>query len=321
MEQGKKRQRGRSEHRENRNESGQSPINEFEWLLIATRGIRFKPDRAAVRSELEAHLEDKRADLQRIFPNLSHEEAQARTLEAMGDPAELGRELARIHKPWLGYLWVASRWALGLSLALAVVLWGGRGLSELENRRTLEEVNQGKVPYGEQVYEYYFAGDPAASFPRQEGEIQGETGITRTPVRWAEETETIRAGLYTLAVTRGALWRLEGESIEEPGAESPRYVLECELTVTGLPGLPLHPEAAYQISGLDSLGNTYQNTRGGHSTGQPYILAMELAGQGLEQRYRLSVWEVPPEAEWFRLEYSWGGVGWNLTVPLKEERV
>ena len=54
---------------------------------------------------------------------------------------------------------------------------------------------------------------------------------------------------------------------------------------------------------------------------QPYILAMELTGQGLEQRYRLSLWEVSPQAEWFRLEYSWGGVDWNLTVPLKEERV
>ena len=292
-----------------------------EWLNIAVAGIRFRPDRAAVRAELAAHLEDKQADLQRIFPDLSHGEAEARALVAMGDPAALARELAKIHRPWLGYLWMASRWALGLSLALALVLWGGRGLSELENRRTLEEVNQGKVPYGEQVYEYYFAGDSAASFPCQEGEVQGETGITRTPVRWAEETEAIRAGLYSLAVTRGALWRLEGESIGEPGAQSPRYVLECELNVTSLPGLPLHPEAAYQISGVDSLGNTYQNTGGGHGTGQPYILAMELAGQGLKQRYRLSVWEVSPQAEWFRLEYSWGGVDWNLTIPLKEERV
>ena len=41
------------------------------WLDTATRGIRFKPDRAAVRAELAAHLEDKRADLQRIFPDLS----------------------------------------------------------------------------------------------------------------------------------------------------------------------------------------------------------------------------------------------------------
>lgn len=67
------------------------------WLDTATRGIRFKPDRAAVRVELAAHLEDKRADLQRIFPDLSHQEAEVRALAAMGDPEELGRELASIH--------------------------------------------------------------------------------------------------------------------------------------------------------------------------------------------------------------------------------
>ncbi len=292
-----------------------------QWLDKAVAGIRFRPDRAAVRAEPAAHLEDKQADLQRIFPDIPPQEAEVRALEAMGDPEVLGRELANIHRPWLGYLWMASQWALGVALALALVLWGGRGLSELENRRTLEEVNQGKAPYGERVYEYYLAGDPEVPFPQQEGENEVETGITRTPVRWAEETETIRAGLYALAVSRGALWRLAGEGIQEPGTQSPRYVLECELTVTGLPGLPLHPEAAYHISGFDSLGNTYQNTRGGHGTETAYILAMELAGKGLNQRYRLSVWEVPPQAEWFRLEYSWGGVDWTLTVPLKEERI
>ena len=40
-----------------------------QWLDAATRGIRFGPDRRAVRAELEAHLEDKALDLQRIFPD------------------------------------------------------------------------------------------------------------------------------------------------------------------------------------------------------------------------------------------------------------
>lgn len=75
------------------------------WLDTAVKGVRFGPDRAAVRAELEAHLEDKQADLRRIFPDMTAEEAETRTLEDMGDPAEIGKELARIHKPWLGYLW------------------------------------------------------------------------------------------------------------------------------------------------------------------------------------------------------------------------
>ena len=39
-----------------------------QWLDRATAGIRFKPDREEVRAELEAHLEDKALDFQRIFP-------------------------------------------------------------------------------------------------------------------------------------------------------------------------------------------------------------------------------------------------------------
>ena len=81
-----------------------------QWLDEAVKGIRFGPDRAAVRAELEAHLEDKAADLQRIFPDMLPEDAEARALEDMGDPAEIGKELARIHRPWLGYLWRASKW-------------------------------------------------------------------------------------------------------------------------------------------------------------------------------------------------------------------
>ena len=89
------------------------------WLDTATAGIRFGPDRAAVRGELEAHLEDKAADLQRIFPDMTAEEAEARAVKEMGDAAEIGRELAKLHRPWLGYLWRASKWA---AAALVLVL-------------------------------------------------------------------------------------------------------------------------------------------------------------------------------------------------------
>ena len=91
------------------------------WLDTAVAGIRFKPDQRAVRAELQAHLEDKTADLRRIFPDMTDEEAEVRAVEEMGDAAEIGKELARLHKPWLGYLWTASRVLLGLGLALLAV--------------------------------------------------------------------------------------------------------------------------------------------------------------------------------------------------------
>ena len=99
------------------------------WLETATAGIPFGPDRRAVRRELEEHLEDKARDLQRIFPDLTREAALERACAGMGDAAEVGRALARVHRPWLGYLWRASQVLLALALVwLAVVViplaWG-----------------------------------------------------------------------------------------------------------------------------------------------------------------------------------------------------
>ena len=86
------------------------------WLDTAVKKIRFKPDRREVRAELSAHLEDKALDFQRIFPDMTQEEAQERAVSDMGDPAEVGKELAKVHKPWPGYLWRVSQVLLAVPL-------------------------------------------------------------------------------------------------------------------------------------------------------------------------------------------------------------
>ena len=75
-------------------------MNRLEWLDTATKKILFRPDRKAVRKELEAHLEDLRE-----ASGLDEETAVA----SMGDPAALAEELSRLHRPWWGYLWRASQ--------------------------------------------------------------------------------------------------------------------------------------------------------------------------------------------------------------------
>ena len=92
-----------------------------DWLNTAVSGIRFKPDRAAVEQELREHLEDKIEDLQRFY-HLSREEAEEMALGQMGDAEKIGREMAKIHKPWLGYLWELSRVLAWLCVILVVVL-------------------------------------------------------------------------------------------------------------------------------------------------------------------------------------------------------
>ena len=88
------------------------------WLDTAVSGIRFGPDRRAVRAELEGHIEDKTADLQRIFPDIPESEARDRALAGMGDAEELKISLSKIHKPWLGYSNSAYQ-ELGVNLELS----------------------------------------------------------------------------------------------------------------------------------------------------------------------------------------------------------
>lgn len=77
------------------------------WAFQACAHIRFKPDRAAVEEELLAHLEDKAEAILRE-KELTVYEAERQALASMGDADEVGRQLAAVYRPWLGYLWLWS---------------------------------------------------------------------------------------------------------------------------------------------------------------------------------------------------------------------
>ena len=144
-----------------------------QWLDAATNRIRFKPDRAAVRAELDAHLEDKIQDLRRIFPNLSAWEATQQALAGMGDPEEIGRELAKLHKPWLGYLWRLSQ----VVLALALICLGGLAALGLWGRLTDTPAPASGLEYDRAVS---FSGPDALSAGfytlQAEGELRYDAG-------------------------------------------------------------------------------------------------------------------------------------------------
>lgn len=89
------------------------------WIAEVLYCVRFLPDRKAIRQELEAHYEDHVRDLERL--GYDHQLARKRALGTMGDPVEVGQALDRVHKPWLGWLWLASKGILMLSCFL--LLW------------------------------------------------------------------------------------------------------------------------------------------------------------------------------------------------------
>ena len=127
-------------------------LNWERWCRTASLHIRFKPDRAAVEAELLAHLEDKAEVLRQS--GLSQERAAEQALASMGDADEVGRQLAAVHKPWLGYLWLWSRRALVVSLVVMLLLVSerfGSGALDLSLWNTQPRWWQGREAPGQVV--------------------------------------------------------------------------------------------------------------------------------------------------------------------------
>ena len=162
------------------------------WLELATFRIAFIPDRKAVRAELEEHLEDKALDLQRIFPEMTAKEARERAAADMGDPVEIGTELAQLHRPWLGYFWRVSQLLLAaVVIGLAVLL------SDLPS------------------YVLWPGGESIPSEPSGQAE-----GLSRQPLAcWGEQT----AGAYTFRLREAELW-----TAPDGQAQAVYLVLEAE---------------------------------------------------------------------------------------------
>ena len=177
------------------------------WLDAATKAIRFGPDRKAVRAELEEHLEDKALDLQRIFPDLTVEEAKERAASEMGEPEKIGKELAKVHKPWLGWLWMFSRVLLVCSVVLSFFLL-------LQLALLLLAVPVALLSGGGQE------ASPAASPVEEQYGDQG----TLNYLGELEESGAVQAGEYTFTAGPGELWSLTGD-----GAR--RYVAAVPLEV------------------------------------------------------------------------------------------
>ena len=113
-------------------------MNVEHWLSVATAEIRFPPDQKAVRRELEGHLEDKKAAY--LAQGRTLFEAETAATEDMGDPEELAKELGRIHRPWWGYIWRASKVLLILVLIMTVTeLWINRDYFQILSRPELPE--------------------------------------------------------------------------------------------------------------------------------------------------------------------------------------
>ena len=251
-----------------------------QWLDKATGSIRFGPDRRAVRGELAAHVEDKTADFRRIFPDMTDEEAEKRALAEMGDAQEIGKELARIHRPWLGWLWRASQTVLAAALLVLVLVganiiassstlggWYGRGSNQRNNM------------------------DGAVFLAAGEEKVELEGCILTVPEAavWSGiDGRGLEIGLRADSLR---FWEKDGRQFEH-------------ITATDDLGCDYTSQYEWRQLGMGGRRNisVYRESWG------PF-----------HQLYRLRVYGIDPAAQWVRLDYRWMGRGFSLTVDLTKE--
>ncbi len=116
------------------------------WLRDAVKYIKFPPDRRRVQDELYEHMISR--NLEFLAAGASEEEADALVCRAMGDPEEVGKALAEVHKPFWGYFLRALRIVSAIVLILLAVhilrthsAYSGNSLSRYTGVRGMYEAH------------------------------------------------------------------------------------------------------------------------------------------------------------------------------------
>ena len=160
------------------------------WCDTVADQVRFKPDRKAIAKELAAHYEDHVRDLERV--GYDWKLAQQRALAAMGDAAEVGRALDRVHKPWLGWMWIVSRAVLVLTVIACLLSLPGTGSFFHMIKNTLFPPED---PGG-----YQAIVDSYLSLNEQEG-------VTVWHLMGTLQAQPVQLPGYTLSLLEGQWWQ------------------------------------------------------------------------------------------------------------------
>ena len=266
------------------------------WLDTAVKKIRFKPDRKQVRKELEEHIEDKALDLQRIFPDMTREEAQERAVSDMGDPAEVGKELAKVHKPWLGYAWLASKVLLVFVLTVIFLFFvNGAYLGRVQDVVAGPGYSQEQAPV-EAVY-------------GQADDLSYQGSLS--------DSGPIQAGEYTFFTKAGELWTatLEGQPVQ---------IVYLQLEVDHRrPIRPLNDQVARELWAQDDRGGVipsrdgWDRQDGEREDRTEYVSCTAMEHSFFNERYEILLSVRSPAAEQVVLRYT--TMGADLTIPLSLE--
>lgn len=248
------------------------------WAEKAVSGIIFPPDREKVRIELLNHLYDHYDAL--VEQGFDKEEAQQKTIEAMGDALEIAPQLAAIHRPFWGYFLRATQVLLAVLACCAVIT----GIFFAWNTAYSQPENNRYDPY-EDTY------------------ISDEVGVT-TRMFYAEPNQTAKSDGYTLTLTHAAWHHTDFDD------EEPRYLdsFRFEIEVFNPRPWAGPPEFKEWFWAEDSLGNHYYGMWENANSAESYIVGNYYHTAPLT--YTLDMWMTnfcSQEAEWIDVHYDRAG--------------
>lgn len=121
------------------------------WVTTATSSIHYGPDRKAVSKELRDHLDDAYEAL--LAAGHTPAEATQKALDAMGSAEEIAPQLAKLHKPWLGYAYRLVKVCAILVLTFSLFLWAVDGISFAHSWLSAKNFDSLPANYG--ALDYY----------------------------------------------------------------------------------------------------------------------------------------------------------------------
>lgn len=260
--------------------------------------IRFRPDRPGVYEELLAHLQDSAALLEEE-EGMEGAQAAEEAVKRMGDAEEIGILLDKAHSPLLGWLWILSKWFLGISLVLAFfALW------PIDELRSL----------------FYWPW-PEELFYADRKEILKQGG----------PSEKVRLGAYTFQIEEATLqdtWTPDYPDIYT-GNYGPEVWQTLELNITLRSYTPLfyldEPNLNSFLSLEGSEGQVYLNSwHPDADRSQPLLQTSYSHPLFFWREYRLSMYVDYGQREeffknqWLDLVYEREGNTFRIRIPLEE---
>ena len=236
----------------------------------------------------------------------------------MGDPEEIGRALDRVHKPWLGWLWVASRVVLILALVTALFL-GAEPMGQwLHRAKNTFFPPEDLGMYQEELSHYQTINQEAG---REVYEVWGT--LTGEAVPIGED--------YTLSVVKGCWWKYQDQFWQgqcllrlEPEYfwyDCPEDILD-DLTLTLSNGAVLRNESL-SLSGRPINGMTSEwfrayysdnsEPRFGHVGQTHNVSSADLGGWYVMLKFST---REAAQAEWMELSYPAGD--WTMRLYWEE---